>query len=327
MYAAYRDLILISFLCVCCHVLEKEQPPWSIWAHHEAALKDATGLSHAEFDSVHTICLPGLTQVRLRMHAGKGKQSHMTTHNMLALTLYWLRQTPSFHSLASQYPAFSRTTIHRTVHEVINILHTHLYPSMVQPIHPLAPSSRRSSLQNVRLIIDSTFIPLPLSQKNKKWYHPRSPTKAALKVEIDCDLTHRIVNVSDVTRGAEHDMTLVRQSGILNQINTETQAIADKGYIGQLPIITPARKKRKVSKEAQLLQDERTRKRELQAERAAIENINQRFKQWSIVSYVWQQDYSDFIFVNKVVRVVAALANLILETHPIRYGRQSLYGR
>jgi len=63
-----------------------------------------------------------------------------------------------------------------------------------------------------------------------------------------------------------------------------------------LDIITPARKKRKVNREVAMLQDERTRRHELQSERAAIENPNSRFKQWHDIRYIWQQDYNDFTF-------------------------------
>lgn len=261
------------------------------------------------------------------MHAGKGKTGHMSTHNMLAITLYWLRQTPSFHSLAAHYHSFARSTIQSAVYHVIDILDSHLVPLLIQPIQPSAPSSRRSSLQNVKLIIDSTFIPLPAAEKGGKYYHKKSPTKAALKVEIDCDLRHRIVNVSEVVNGAVHDMKLVRQSGILQQMNNETKAIGDKGYIGQLGIITPARKKRKVSREVAMLQDEKSRIHELQSERAAIENINSRVKQWHVIRYIWQQEYSDYTFINKVVHTVCALVNLTLETHPIRVDRLPLAGR
>ena len=135
------------------------------------------------------------------------------------------------------------------------------------------------------------------------------------------------MNVSEVVNGAVHDMKLVRQSGILKQMNSDTKAIGDKGYIGQLGIITPARKKRKVSREIAMLQDEKERRHELESKRAAIENINSRVKQWNIIRYVWEQDYSDYTFINKVVRVVCALVNLTLETHPIRVGRLPLVGR
>jgi hypothetical protein len=251
----------------------------------------------------------------------------MSTHNMLALTLHWLRQAPSFRSLAAHYPPFTHYHIRSTIQAGINILYDCAVPALIHPIPPTAPSSRIPSLQNVKLIIDSTFIPLPAAEKDPKYYHPKSPTKAAMKVEITCDLRHRIVNVSDVVNGSEHDMKLVRHSGVLHQMNAETKAIGDKGYIGKLGIITPARKKQKISREAAALQSERERAHELQTERAAIENINSRVKQWAIAKHVWPLDYSDYVFVTRVLKVVCALVNLTLDEHPIRAGRLPLEGR
>jgi hypothetical protein len=261
------------------------------------------------------------------MRVGKDKISYMSTHNILVITLYWLRKAPSFHSLAAHYHLFTKDTIRHIVYDVIDILNSHLVPLLIQPIPASAPSSRKCTLDNVRLIIDSTFIPLPKAEKRPEYFHIKSPTKAALKFEIDCDLRHRIVCVSEVVNGAMHDMNLVRRSGILQQMNDNTKAIGDKGYIGRLGIITAARKNMKVRREVSLLQSEKERTHELESERSAIENINHRVKQWDIISGIWRQDYSDYTFVNKVVRVVCALVNLTLETHPIRVSRPPLAGR
>jgi len=303
------------------------QLPWSSWSHHEPALQDMTGLYRHEFDYVHTLCEQQLIDARTHQHASKQNHCYMSTHNMLTLTLHWLHKAPSFRSLSKQFPSHSITTIERVVQRVMDILYEHLVPVLIQPVSSTAPSSRAASLTHVKLIIDSTFIPLPAAQKQPKYYHMKSPTKAALKVEIDCDLRHRIVCVSDVVNGSVHDMRLVRESGILDQMNDETKAIGDKGYVGQLGIITPAKKKRKVSREVAVLQDERERTHELESERAAIETINKRVKQWWVIRYAWQQKYNDFAFINKVVRVVCALVNLTLEEHPIRYERPPLAGR
>lgn len=320
------DLFILS-LCVSCVVLETENPPWSLWQNHPAALHDATGLDRDEFDRLYNMCEQELIKMRLRLHASKKQHAYLSTHNMLCLTLYWLRKAESFHSIAAQYPTHSRTVITQAIHTVIDMLHAYVFPRLVQPIPANAPSSRAATLDRVKLIIDSTFVPLPSAEKRGKFYHKKSPTKAALKVEILCDLRHRIVNVSNVVNGAMHDMRLVRESGALEQINDETHVIGDKGYIGQLGIVTPARRKRKPSREVQQLQDETTRKHELESERAAIENINERVKEWSICRYAWEQKYDDFTFINKVVQVVCALVNLILDKHPIRHDRQPLQNR
>ena len=246
---------------------------------------------------------------------------------MLTITLYWLHKAPSIRSLGKNFPARGKTTTATMLQTVIEILYEHIVDALIKPITPDAPSSIKPTLDHVKIIIDSTFIPLPKAEKDPKYYHPKSPTKSALKVEIDCDLRHRIVCVSAVVKGSVHDMKLVRGSGILAMINDNTKAIADKGYIGQLPITTPARTKRRPSTEVQQLENESTRRHELESERAAVETINQRFKQWAVVGRGWKSHYEDLTYVNKVVHVLCALVNVTLEEHPIRHGRPLLPNR
>lgn len=290
-------------------------------------MQDGTGLSRGQFDYVYRLCEHALLVRRANMRTASEQTSPVSTHNMLALTLHWLRQHPSFLSLATQYRTFSDTTIINIIHDVIDIMDTHLVPLLILPIDRSAPSSRRAALPRVKIVIDSTFIPLPKTEKRPQFFHLKSPTKAAMKVEIDCDLRHRIICVSNVVNGSVHDMRLVRQSGILQQMNDQTKAIGDKGYLGRLGIIVPKKKRRKVSREVALLQEEKERTHELQSERAAIENINSRVKQWHIIRDTWTLSYDTFEFVDKIVRCVCALVNVILETHPIRAERPPLSGR
>jgi hypothetical protein len=205
------------------------------------------------------------------------------------------------------------------VKSVVGIMDSHMFKELVYPVDNTSPYSTRSTLQNVRLIVDSTFIPLPKEPFYPFLYHPKSPTKSALKVEIACDLSHRIVNVSDVVYGSVHDMKLLRQSGLLKQANDDTRIIGDIGYKGKLGVIHPASRKGKPNKELLKLEDESTKRHELQSERAAIEQINARFKQWAIVKGVYRGEWGDAPLINSIVRTVCALSNLVMEDHPVRW--------
>lgn len=324
---ALSPVMLINCVWYRCDAVDQDQLPWSDWGQNERALQNGTGLSRGQFDYVYRLCEHALLERRTKMSTASEQTSPLSTRNMLALTLHWFRQHPSFLSLATQYRTFSDTTIINIIHDVVDIMDTYLVPLLLLPIDRSAPSSRRAALPRVKIVIDSTFIPLPKTEKRPQFFHPKSPTKAAMKVEIDCDLRHRIICVSNVVNGSVHDMRLVRQSGTLQQLSDETKAIGDKGYIGQLGIITPRRMRRKVSREVALLQDEKERTHELQSERAAIENINKRVKDWHIMRDVWTLSYDTFDFVDKIVRCVCALVNVILETHPVRAERPPLSGR
>ena len=93
--------------------------------------------------------------------------------------------------------------------------------------------------------------------------------------------------------------------------------MGDKGYRGQLGIVVPASKKAKVSREVQQLEDEKQRGHELQAERAAIECMNKRVKEWAVVRTAWKGRRDPVEFFDSVLRVVCALTNVILCDHPL----------
>ena len=58
--------------------------------------------------------------------------------------------------------------------------------------------------------------------------------------------------------------------------------------------------------------------RDINSARAVIENINQRFKTYSILGSVYRGPVDDFHKITKIIQVVTALCNLNLNKHPIR---------
>ena len=195
-------------------------------------------------------------------------------------------------------------------------LDEYIYDYFVPPLASDAPSS--VFFANVKIIVDSTFVPLPKTQFIPADYHKKSPTKSAWKYEIAYDFSHRIVSCSKGFHGGAHDMRIIRESGLLGQSSPTALIVGDKGYRGKPGILVPASKKAKVSKEVKQLEDEKQRGHELQTERAAIENINQRVKQWAVAKEVWDGNREPAEFFDSIMRVVCALANVILRTHPLR---------
>jgi len=168
-----------------------------------------------------------------------------------------------------------------------------------------------------KLIVDSTFIAIPQpddSTERKAYYHAKSPTKYALKVQIACDFRHRIVHVSECYKGSVHDITILRESGLLEHLNDSVQIIADKGYIGEEYVVTP----RKKPHGRELEEEDKEFNRNINSARAAIENINQRLKIYSILGDVYRGAIDDYRKITKIVQVVSALCNMNLDKYPIR---------
>ncbi|CAF3821176.1 unnamed protein product, partial [Rotaria sordida] len=111
-----------------------------------------------------------------------------------------------------------------------------------------------------------------------------------------------------------HDITVLRESGLLEHVNDSVQIIADKGYVGEDYVITP-RKKRYGQ---ELTDEDKNLNRDINSARAAIENINQRLKTYGILGGVYRGAIDDFKKITKITQVVSALCNMNLEKHPIR---------
>ena len=167
------------------------------------------------------------------------------------------------------------------------------------------------------MIVDSTFIAIPEpydSDQRKAYYHLKSPTNYAIKVQIACDFNYQIVHVSECYRGSVHDITILRESGLLEHVNDSVRIIADKGYVGEDYVVTPRKKPRG----RELTDDDKSFNRDINSARAAIENINHRLKTYAILGSIYRGAIDDFEKITKIVQGVSALCNMNLDKHPIR---------
>jgi hypothetical protein len=276
-----------------------------------------TGLHVTDVLWLYELCHDELMLLRLHKRASKENATALSPHCMLVITIHWLRKYPTFRDLSADC-GVTVSNLWRIVRHVVQIMDDCIVDKLIRPVADSAPISTRATLPNVRLIVDTTFIPLPKRPKNTKLYNPKSPTRSAWKFEVGCDLSHRIVNVSNAYDGATHDMRVLRESGLLLQQSATTRIIGDKGYQGQLGIIHPLTKRGKRSRELLALEEEDIKKHELESERSAIENINARIKEWRIISAPHRGGHDFHCFIDQVIRVVCALTNRVLAEHPIR---------
>ena len=279
------------------------------------ALLTHTGMTAADVGLVYEPSKGRLLALAAEQHQQHANTPTLTSHNLLVITLHWLRLQPSYKELCRLY-THSEYYWHGMVRRVIAVLDECIYSIFVQPLAADAPTS--TFFPNVKIIVDTTFVPLPKNTFVRQDYHQKSPTKSAWKYEIACDFSHRIISCSRGFHGGQHDMRIIRESGLLTQSSPTALIMGDKGYRGKLGIVVPASKRAKVSKEVQLLEDEKQRGHELQHERAAVENINQRVKQWAVARDVWTGTRDPHLFFDRVMRVVCALTNVIIRTHPLR---------
>ncbi|CAF1390118.1 unnamed protein product, partial [Rotaria sordida] len=232
------------------------------------------------------------------------------------VTLWYLKHYHSERYIASELN-LNRSTVNYFLSEVVNILHACVYPELISI--PADIGNRRTPhepQQHHKLIVDSTCIAIPEpheAEQRRAYYHGKSPTNYAFKVQVACDFHHQIVHVSDCYHGSVHDITILRESGLLEHVNDSVQIIGDKGYIGEEYVVTP----RKKPHGRELTNEDKEFNYQINSARAAIENINQRLKTYGILGGVYRGDIDDFHKMTRITKVVSALCNMNLNKHPV----------
>jgi hypothetical protein len=300
------------------------QQPWSLWSKDATFIKQKTGLDREIVDEIYTMCENHLKQHPIHTHDNNDTMTQISPRNMLVLTLYWFREYPSLQSMSLDFN-IPITTLFAMFDRVIDILNDIIVPAYIHPLSPTDPQSQYPLFRNTCLIIDSTFIPIPIPgdrEERKRYHHIKSPTRHALKVEISCSMNNLIVNVSDAVPGSTADITIARTSGVLQQLGVNQQGIGDKGCIGEKQIKTPLRINMK-QKQNENLAPHVTRQtvhmeRDLHHQRASIENINYRVKLWKLMKQIYRGNIHDTVKASKIVKIICALCNRDMYVHPIR---------
>ncbi|CAF2715941.1 unnamed protein product [Rotaria sp. Silwood2] len=300
--------------------LDDNQRPWSEWKRTDTSCIQHTGQDVEQVQELYSMCEEPLINYcshRDKLHWNSTGTSYLSPMNLLVVTLWYLKHYHSERYIASELN-FSRTAVNYLLSAVVDILHSCVYPAFLYLPADLA--NRRTPhgpQQHHKLIVDSTFIAIPEphdSEQRKKYYHAKSPTNYAIKVQIACDFRHRIVHVSECYHGSKHDITVLRESGLLEHVEESVQIIGDKGYIGKEYVVTL----RKKPHARELTPEDEDFNRDINSARATIENINQRLKTYTILGGVYRGPVNDFHKITKIIQVVAALCNLNLNKHPIR---------
>ncbi|CAF1579689.1 unnamed protein product [Rotaria sp. Silwood1] len=225
------------------HTLDDKQRPWSEWQRSDESCVQHTGLDVEQVQELYDMCEEPLKKYCLHRHEQQTDitdRSYLSPMNLLVVTLWYLKHYHSNRYISTELN-LGQSTVKYFLTEVLDILHSCVYQELVSLLADLA--SRRSKhgpQQHHKLIVDSTSIAIPEpsdANQRKAYYYGKSSTNYAIKVQITCDFNHHIVHVSDCYRGSKHDITILRNSGLLDYVEESVQIIADKGYIVQQLVI------------------------------------------------------------------------------------------
>ncbi|CAF2990154.1 unnamed protein product, partial [Rotaria sp. Silwood2] len=224
------------------------QHPWSEWGHTNESCLQHTGHDIEQVQQLYSICEQLLIDYcyhRNKEYPNSTNATYLSPMNLLVVTLWYLKHYHAERYIATEL-YLDPSTVHRMLSKVVDILHSSVYPGLVSlPANMTDKNIKHGTEEHHKLIVDSTFIAIPQpndSQQRKAYYHSKSTTNYAFKVQIACDFYHRIVHVSECYHGSVHDITILRESGLLEHTEEAVQIIADKGYIGEQYVITPKKK-------------------------------------------------------------------------------------
>ncbi|CAF3502581.1 unnamed protein product [Rotaria sp. Silwood2] len=300
--------------------LDDTQRPWSEWKRSDESCIQHTGHDVEQVQQLYSMCEQSLRNYcshRNVQHSNSTNTPYLSPMNLFVVTLWYSKHYHSERYIATELN-LTQKTLDYFLSSVQDTLHTCVYPELISL--PADMSNRTTTYgpeEHHKLIVDSTFIAIPQpgdSIQRKAYYHARSPTNYALKVEMACDFHHRIVYVSECYKGSVHDITMLGESELLEHVNDSVQIIADKGYIDEEYVVTP----RKKPHERELAEKDKNFNRSINSARAAIENINQRLKTYAIFGSIYRGAIDDFYKITKIAQVVSALCNMNLNKHPIR---------
>lgn len=288
-----------------------------LWFEDEHLLIFKIGLDRRELDFVWSIIRHKMGEhYDQHHHARKPPILPVTS---LLLTLYWMRYYPSHRCMATEF-GVNECAIRESIDHCIDTLFTTLVPTCFSDTAIPHRGYRKASVAGVRLVVDSTFLPLPQNSdtaERKRYYHYKSPTKKALKWQL-CVTTEGIPwHISNVVEGSKADVTLLRESGIMNHLPPDTRVLGDKGYVGVPKLTTPKNKPRGRELNREEIKQNKVKHRK----RAVVENCIHEFKKWRILDDEYRGEFreqSDIERIKRIVHVVGGIVKRHLIHHPLR---------
>jgi hypothetical protein len=213
---------------------------------HPAIFKAMTGLYVAEFDELLADVLPRLaladqqrrTRRERKRALGAGHPFDLPDRDQLLLTVVWLRRYPTHEVLGYLFDV-GEWTAGRAIHRVLPVLEASGRDTMRMPD---PGKKRRHSLDS--LLVETPELVVLVDTFEQRVQRHREPSQAnqhysgkkkqhTLKSQITIDeQTGTICDVSESVAGPTADITLLKESRVLERLPEGVGAGGDLAYIG-----------------------------------------------------------------------------------------------
>jgi hypothetical protein len=296
-----------------------------------SGFKSLTGLTVAQFDALfvdfqkaHLRRVEQATQKgtpRQRAYGG-GDKAHLCLRNQLLMTLAWLRIYPTYEVLGLLFD-LHKSNAFRNTETVLATL------DQMATFHYERPKRERKALgslkqvmdlfPDVRLIIDAKEqrIERPKGYANQKPYYSGKKKTHTLKTQICALPDGHVAHVSDSVPGSKSDLTLLRETNLLNTLDPDEQTMQDRGYIGirddypNLRLLLPYR----AGRGHPLTEQQQLANHVLSSYRITVEHTYAQLSRFQVLSQRFRNKLSRH---NQAVRVVAGIVNRCLDEVPLK---------
>jgi hypothetical protein len=260
----------------------------------------------------------------LRNAPGAGRPYDNDAGARLLMALVWLRTYPTYEVLGFFFDLHRRNAQLnvRAALEVLDSLDTFPFDRPGRDREKLRSAAAvMAAFPQVRVIIDAKEqrINRPEGFEAQKPYYSGKKKAHTLKTQVVVDPCGRIETVSDsVPGGANHDLTLLRTSGVLEGLGEGEGAMVDKGYVGVktshpgVPIVIPY----KASRGHPLTPEQVESNRVVARHRIVVEHTIAQLNRFTVLRQVFRGQKRQRH--GEVVRVVAKLVNRRVSLKPLK---------
>ena len=215
-------------------------------SRHPTVFLKMTGLRAEEFDELVDDVLPlyseaeeeRLKRPNRQRAGGGGRQSELGARDQILLGVIWLRQYPT-QDVLGYFFGVSQPTVSRCIERVLPVLEQAGRDTMRMPD---PGKKRRRSLDELladtpelAVVIDSfeQRVQRPQERAEADRYYSGKKKQHTLKSQVTVDENSgQVVDVSDSMPGPTADMTLLKQSKVMDRLSDGLGAIGDLAYVG-----------------------------------------------------------------------------------------------
>ena len=263
--------------------------------------------------------------------AGAGRPHRYDLRDRLLMTLFWLRGYMTYATLGFFYD-LDQTNVEDNLQAVLATLErlttfTFEHPRAERP-KLRSPQAVMDAFPEVRLVIDAkeqrirrpknTTDAQGQTHDHQKPYYSGKKKTHTVKNQLAVRPDGLIEALSpSVPGGATHDLSLLRQTGLVGELGPDEAAMLDKGYVGLQNDYPDARLvlPYKARRNHPLTEAQKAFNRLLSRYRIVVEHTNALLNKFQVLVQVFRHRRA---WHSQIIRVVAGLVNRRIQAKPLK---------